>query len=432
MRHLRILLLAPDSNPDSISTSLVGYSHSEALARLHSVTLVTRASNKEALARSRALFQTIEAISMPSLDRLYAWCLRRVFKYDYGSHALTAFNYPFAIAFEWAAWRRLRRRIRAGEFDVALRLLPVSSVLPSPFAFFLRRGPIPFVIGPLNGGLPWPEGFSQAEKQKEWVSGLRNLYRLLPFARSTYRDAAAIIAGSSHTCAEFSAYRDKVFFVPENGIASSLYSSTGRPPRRDGMLRLIFVGRLVPYKSCDLALRAAADLLKAGRAHFTIVGDGPDRAALEELARSLEISTSVAFCGMLPHAETLQQLARADVLVFPSIREFGGGVVFEALAKGVVPIVVDFGGPGDIVTPEVGYKVALTNEGDVACQISRALSELSERPEHLNSLSAQGLKYARAHLSWDGKAHTVSRILDWTTGRGPKPDLRPPAAGHTL
>ena len=38
------------------------------------------------------------------------------------------------------------------------------AVLPSPFAFFLRKGPIPFVIGPINGGLPWPSGFQAARK----------------------------------------------------------------------------------------------------------------------------------------------------------------------------------------------------------------------------------------------------------------------------
>ena len=54
----------------------------------------------------------------------------------------------------------------------------------------------------------------------------------------------------------------------------------------------------------------------------------------------------------------------ADVLVFPSVRDFGAGVVFEALAVGAVPVVADFGGPGDIVHPEVGYKVPLTNESE--------------------------------------------------------------------
>src|SRR6185437_4333600 len=128
--------------------------------------------------------------------------------------------------FEWYAWRQLRRRLLAGEFDVVLRLVPMSPSMPSPFAYFLRKGPVPFVIGPLNGGLPWPPGFTQLENQKEWISKLRNAYRLLPFARSTYRYAAAIIAGSSQTYSEFAApYRDKLFFVPEPGVESSLCSS---------------------------------------------------------------------------------------------------------------------------------------------------------------------------------------------------------------
>ena len=76
------------------------------------------------------------------------------------------FNYFFYLAFEWRAWQQTRARILAGDFDVVLRLLPVSAVLPSPFAFFLRRGPIPFVIGPINGGSPWPPGFSQAKSRR--------------------------------------------------------------------------------------------------------------------------------------------------------------------------------------------------------------------------------------------------------------------------
>jgi glycosyltransferase involved in cell wall biosynthesis len=316
MNELRILLLAPYCNPDSISTALVGYSHSEALARLHTVTLVTRRNNEAALRGKQAPFHAIEAISLPWLDGLYAWCFRWIFKNDYRSQALTAFTYPFSLAFEWCAWRHMRTRIRAGDFDVVLRLTPISSVLPSPFAFFLRRGPIPFVIGPINGGLPWPQGFSQAEKQKEWLSNLRNLYHLLPFARATYCNAAAIIAGSSQTYAEFAAYREKLFFVPENGISHALLADASRNSRREGELGLIFVGSLVPYKACDVALRAAAPLLQRNLARFTIVGDGPERAGLEQLTRSLGIEKVVSFCGMLSHSETLQRLRAADVLVF--------------------------------------------------------------------------------------------------------------------
>src|SRR5207244_1330516 len=141
----------------------------------------------------------------------------------YRVQVFTAFNYLFLLEFELFELRHMLTRISACDFDVVLRLLPISSVLPTPFAFFLHRGSVPFVIGPINGGLPWPASFSQADKQKEWISNIRNFYRFLPFARSTYRHATAIIAGSSQTYAEFATYRQKLFFVPgENGINPSL------------------------------------------------------------------------------------------------------------------------------------------------------------------------------------------------------------------
>src|SRR5947207_9700618 len=322
MSRLRILLLAPDCNPETVSIPFVTYSHAAALAKLHDVSLVIGSPVEDSVRRAKAPFRTIEVVRMPLLERIYEWSLRRIFKYNYDTQVLTAFGYPFSLAFEWHAWRQLRRRIVAGEFDVVLRIMPMTPVLPSPFAFFLRKGPIPFVIGPLNGGLPWPPGFSQLENQKEWTSNLRNLYRYLPFARSTYRHATAIIAASSQTYSEFARYSDKVFFVPEPGIARSLCFGDSRNPKPDAKLELIFVGGLVPRKACDLALRAAAPLLRSW-ARFAVVGDGRERKHVEQLARSLDIENSVFFCGWLGHAEVLKHLRSADVFVFPSVRDNG-------------------------------------------------------------------------------------------------------------
>ena len=428
MKNLRTLVLAPGSNPDSSSTALVGYAHSEALARIHAVTLVAQGCHEAAFRRKPGPFHAIETINTPWLDRIYAWIIRRILKGDYGSHLLTALSYPFCVVFEWKAWRLLRPRIMAGEFDVVLRLLPVVPTLPSPFAYFLRHGPIPFVIGPINGGLPWPQGFSQAEKQKEWISNLRNFYRILPFSRSTFRNAKAIIAGSSQTYAEFTAYRDRLFFVPENGLSQSLLNLASPKDPGQGHLELIYVGRLVPYKACDLAIRAAAPLLQKGLARLTIVGYGPERQGLEQLAQTLGVAKDILFVGRLSHREAMLSLQKADVLVFPSIREFGGGVVFEALAMGVVPVVADFGGPGDIVHSGVGYKVALTNESDMVCQIEKILSELAGDRDLLDRLRQEGMKYAREALSWDGKAQVITQILFWAVGKGTKPDLLPPKA----
>ena len=430
MRRLRILVLGPDCDPEAVSIPYVTYSHAAALAQLHDVALVVASPTEEKVRRAKGPFRTIEVVRMPLLERIYAWSLRRIFKYNFDTQVLTAFSYPFSLAFEWFAWRQLRSRISAGEFDVVLRVLPMSPVLPSPFAFFLRKGTIPFVIGPLNGGLPWPPGFSQLENQKEWISNLRTLYRYLPFARSTYRHAAAIIAASSQTYSEFAEYRDKLFFVPEPGIARSLCYGDSRRPEPGAKLELIFVGGLVPRKACDLGLRAAAPLLRSDLARFAVVGDGPERDRLEQLARSLGIEQAVSFYGWLSHAEVLKRLRYADLFVFPSLRDNGAGVVFEALGTGCVPVVADFGGPGDIVHPEVGYKVALTTENDVVAQMEKILTELVHNRDRVEQLRRQGMAYVRECLTWDAKAQAVTRVLNWAVKRGPKPDLRPPKMLH--
>ncbi len=430
MSRLRILLLAPDANPEGTCGPLLSFSQAEALAQLHAVTLVIRSPGEKSVRSRQGLLHSVEVVRLPRLEGIYAWSIRWIFRNQFTSRGLTAFLYPFAVAFEWQAWRQIRARIKAGEYDVVLRLLPVPAVLPSPFAFFLRNGPVPFVIGPISGGLPWPAGFSQAEKQKEWYAGLRNLYRFLPFARSTYRHAAAIIAGASQTYAEFASYREKLFFLLENGVSRSLCSDGLRISERNGKLKLIFVGGLVPVKACDLALRAAAPLLRNDLALFTVVGDGPERDRLERLTRSLGIDKAVSFCGWVSHDEAQQKLRQADVLVFPSVRDNSPAVVFEALAAGAVPVVVDFGGPGDTVHSEVGYKVPLTNESDVVSQMEKILASLAQDRELLNRLRQQGMSYARECLTWDAKAQTLTAIMRWALRQRPKPNLPPPKMLH--
>jgi glycosyltransferase involved in cell wall biosynthesis len=425
-------LLAPEANPESITNPLVGYYQAEALARLHEVTLVIYASNEDPVRRGGAPFHAIEPIRVPWLDPLYHWAVRRVFKHDYGRQSLTAASYPRHVFFELCAWRQLRSRILSGAFDVVLRILPYNRVFPSPFAWLLRNGPVPFVIGPVSGGLPWAKGFPQLDRQRNeagyWLWSLRALAQYVPFARSTYTKAAAIIAGSSHTHAELARHGQKLFFMPtEIGVNPALVEHRPRSrSSRDGKLKLIFVGRLIPLKACDIVLRGTAQLLRADAADLTVVGDGPQRESLRKLTQSLGIEGAVSFTGWLSHNETLRALQNADVLVFPSLREIGGSVVFEALTVGAVPVVADFGGPGDVVNPDVGYRIPMLNEDDMIVRLAAVIKKLADDRNHLDTLRGQGMAYARERLTYEARAGTLTDVLLWATGRGPKPDLRPP------
>ena len=428
MSRLRILLLAPECNPEGLTNPSIGFYEGQALARIHEVTMVLHAENERAVRQAGGAFHGIEPVRVPLLDALYEWMVRRIFKYDYGRQSLTAASYLRHVFFEILAWRQLRSRIRSGDFDVVLRILPFNRVFPSPFAWLLRNGPIPFVIGPVSGGLPWTKGFPQLENQRraDRIWFLRPVANFVPFARSTYSKAAAIIAGSSHTYSVLSKHRERLFFMPtEIGVNLSLFEGLGSRPAPDGKLKLIFVGRLVPFKACDIALRGSAQLLQSGIAHLTVVGDGSQRETLQRLAKSLDIEDAVSFVGWLGHRETLKALQRSDVLLFPSLREIGGGVVFEALTLGAVPIVAAFGGPGDVVTPDIGYTIPMLDEERMILKLQSVLREVADNPKHLENLRERGMAYARETLTYDARARVMTDVALWAMGRGPKPRLEP-------
>ncbi|RZA25798.1 MAG: glycosyltransferase family 1 protein [Proteobacteria bacterium] len=424
-KRLRILLLSQQNNPDWISVPLVGFHHSAALAHIHDVTLVTHIANEKAILSAKAPFKRVQSIDLGVFETFYNWCFAHVFRGDHGSQILTAFRIPFYWAFEWFTYRIFAAALKAGEFDVVLRLTPVAPVIPSLIAKRCRALGIPFIIGPINGGLPWPKGYSQAQRGKEWVSNLRFIYRMLPWARSTYREASAIITGSSETYHEFRAFEDRLFFMPENGIEEHRVIDRIQSPTKKGPLRLLFVGRLISIKGVDMAIRAAAELIRSERAEFTIIGDGEERAALENLAKELDVK--VKFTGMLPHSEAMSYFRMSDVLIFPSIREFGGGVVFEALSTGCVPIVSNFGGPGDIIRDKrVGFAIDMHGEKYTEGAIKDILEKLDAHPELLSQMSRDGQRFAREELSWKSKALKMTAIMNWTLGLSLKPSYKAP------
>ncbi len=156
--------------------------------------------------------------------------------------------------------------------------------------------------------------------------------------------------------------------------------------------------------------------LTRGSSPSYIVGDGSERQRLEALVDELGVRCAVTFCGVLSHSAAIGLLKASDVLLFPSLREFGGGVVFEALAFGAVPVVADFGGPGDIVTDEVGYRIPLTNEIQMAADIESVLTHLASDRSHLEALRKQSLVYCRDYLTWEAKAQLVTKVLQWAVG----------------
>ncbi len=141
---------------------------------------------------------------------------------------------------------------------------------------------------------------------------------------------------------------------------------------------LIVVARLTAQKRVDLAIEALAELRRMGPPRIlTIVGDGPERPALEALARTLGVADAVSFRGAKPLAVVAQLLARADLALFPAHHEGFGLAAAEALMCGV-PVVAceDGGGVLEVVPWDGAGRVAAPEPAAIA----RASNELLHLP----------------------------------------------------
>lgn len=425
MTRPRILAIAEAANPDWVSVPLVGWSLANALREVADIHLVTQSRNRDAiLAQGHVEGRDVTFIDSDSIARPL-WRLGDALRLGQGKgwttvQALNALAYPY---FERLTWQRFGDRIKAGEFDIVHRITPLSPTISSSLARKCAHAAVPFVLGPLNGGVPWPDGFdAERRREREFLSYLRSAYKALPGRRATLRHASAILTGSRHTQSEIPArFRDKTIYLPENAVDLSRFSRCAMPSA-GGPARGCFIGRLVPYKGADMLIAAAAPLLRAGTLRLDLIGDGPMMAELRALCADEEVEDSVTFHGWLSHDRVQDIAAQAHMLTFPSIREFGGGVVLEAMALGLVPMIVDYAGPGELVTPGTGIKIPIGPRAAIIKGFRTALGQVVENPRMLDPMSLAARKRVHEYFTWPRKAAQVAEIYDWVLGaRGERP-----------
>lgn len=411
----RVLVIAEAANPEWVSVPLVGWSLARALRQVADVHVVTQVRNRDAILR--AGWQDgvdFTAIDSEAIARPLHKCAQ-VLRMGSGkgwtmTTAINALSYPY---FERLLWKGFGADIRAGAYDLVHRVTPLSPTIQSPVAAKCAAVGVPFLLGPLNGGVPWPPGFdAERRREKEWLSYVRGIYKLAPTRGATLKAARAILAGSRHTQSEIpQQFQDKTVWLPENAIDPERFNlrsdqSLKRP------IRACFIGRMVPYKGPDILLEAAAPLLRDGRLTLDMIGDGPMRAPLQAQAAALDLGDAVQFHGNLPHGDVQKVAVRANLLTFPSIREFGGGVVLEAMALGVVPVIVDYAGPGELVSEQTGYKVPIGPRAQIITAFRAVLEHILADPSALPDKGQAAQAHVQRHFTWAAKADQIRRIYD--------------------
>lgn len=233
---------------------------------------------------------------------------------------------------------------------------------------------------------------------------------LIPWA---YRKVPVITVSPS-TEKELAAKGLSRITLAVNGVDLSRYRPLPDVARDPGLI--VHIGRLMRYKNVQTLLRAFALLRRdLPRARLVVGGDGNHRAALEKLARELDIAGAVDFRGFISEDEKLRLYNEASVFVNPSLKEGWGLTSIEANACGAPVVAADSPGLRDSVRHgETGLLVPARDPEAFAAAILSVLGDeaLSAR------LRAGALAWAAAH-DWERTYEATRDVLHAAARRSP-------------
>lgn len=339
--------------------------------------------------------------------------------FEFGNRFLNKIN--AAVKFDYFVFNHnAEKKFKkiVADADIFHHIAPVAPRYPVGLSKYSQK----FILGPVAGGLRVPTDFrSEVEGSEEYFYKLRNLDRFR-FALdrsliSTYERADTIlIAGNYLKEILPSKFSEKCKQMLDVGVDVEDYEFILRE-RSNRKLRLLYVGRVVPYKGLIYLLKAISMLSKEDKkdVHLTVVGFVGD-SEYEKLcvnyinANGLESFVSVK--SYLPKSEAIKAYQKADIFCFPSLAEAGGTVVLESMASGLPVLAAKLGGPAVSICDKSGILVNADSRDEFVTGLNIAILGLLSGKIDLLNLSVNARNRIIQKFSWQARLEQISNVYN--------------------
>jgi glycosyltransferase involved in cell wall biosynthesis len=233
--------------------------------------------------------------------------------------------------------------------------------------------------------------FINPTKRPEWV---RNYYKRSEREAALFADLCLPVSQFMQDVHERHGLPPAKYRVVRNAIDPKLYELGERKRiHEEGPLRLVCVGRLADTKRLDIGIRAVAEAAKHVDLRLDLYGEGPEEAALRELAAQEGAGEVVHFRGQFDHRDALfEELLQADALLFPSELESSGLALLEAMAVGLTCITSDIPTNREALGDD-GFIVRAGDVAEFAQAIRKVATERAILAEQFPKMKARAAVY---------------------------------------
>jgi glycosyltransferase involved in cell wall biosynthesis len=424
---MKILMSAFSCGPGQGSEPGVGWNMALETARLgHEVVVLTQTEFQADIERELATGTLPANLRFDIFMPAWLETLRDVgLKHGFESSTW----HVVSVLWQFCALLRARRSYKEADFDLIHHVTLCGIRHPT----LLARLGLPTVIGPIGGGEKAPMALRKSLLWRDWCTDLlRDAHscalRADPMTRSAFRDAELILLRTEESLVAVPPrYRNKVFVNVGLGLGEIV--ETKVVPRAPGeSFKVLYAGRLLYWKGIHLAIRALASARSQGTdATLTLVGSGPARRDLEELARELGVTAHMMWRGQVSRRELLGMYSRYQAFMFPSLHDAGGMAILEALAHGLPVICLALGGPGKMVDETCGCVIPVANRREDQCvaALGAEIVALAANEDRRLALSRGAIARSR-EFSWAKVvAALYAEIINRMQNRGAARDKRP-------
>ncbi|MFP4299553.1 MAG: glycosyltransferase family 4 protein [Spirulinaceae cyanobacterium] len=312
------------------------------------------------------------------------------------------------------AYRAAKKVHQKVKFDVARHVTYVKFWSPSLICLL----PVPFIWGPIGGGEAAPKPFWRdfSFKAKLYESARDIAQRIGaadPFTRITAKKSVYTPVTTEDTAKRVRPMGAKnIEIYGEAGLSTARINQLAQYPLPDTEpIRFISLGRLLHWKGYHLSVRAFA-AANLPNAEYWLLGDGPYREQLEQIARESGLGDKIKFWGRIPREDTLKKLGQSHILVHPSLHDSGGWTCLEGMAAGRPILCLALGGPDTQVTEETGIKIPAHNPDQVVQDMAAAMNRLATDGELRQRLGQGGRDRVRTVYDWDKKGEFFAQLYE--------------------
>ena len=219
--------------------------------------------------------------------------------------------------------------------------------------------------------------------------------------------ALALVSESSKRIWTERTSSDARLRVIYNGIDLSEFANS-EPSKPGSSINILTIGRLAKEKRFDEGIRIFKKLKNQfSDCHYHIIGDGPERANLEALAKKLELGESITFYGTLSHEQVREKLFDSDILLHCGIDESFGLVITEAMAAYKPVVATNSGAIPELICDKAsGYLYDPGNEE----QALGYLIQLTNNAEQRLAMGVNGREVVERKFSWQSHMQQMEKL----------------------